>query len=87
MTSPLGDVLRSLSTVLAELADAADGGVLTPAPDEALNLAEVADLLDVSTELASQWVRAGEIPGRKIRGQWRFSRDAVLRSLTEGGGE
>lgn len=81
MSASLGDVLRSLSTVLGEMAEAADRGAFAAAPDEALSLSEVAALLDVSTELASVWARSGEIPGRKIGGQWRFSRDAVLASL------
>ena len=47
-------------------------------PVEVLSLAEVAALLQVDEEAARELAEAGELPGRRIGDQWRFSRSAVL---------
>ena len=57
----------------------------TPAdPGEVLTLAQLAELLQVEEEAASELADAGELPGRKVGGEWRFARSAILRWL---GGE
>ena len=54
----------------------------TPAAGgEVLTLPQLADLLQVDEEAARELADAGEIPGRRIGGEWRFARDAVLRWL------
>jgi excisionase family DNA binding protein len=51
---------------------------------EVLTLEQAAELLQVSPEAAAELADAGELPGRKIGDDWRFSRQAVLAWL--GGG-
>jgi excisionase family DNA binding protein len=54
----------------------------TPAaPTDVLTLEQVADLLQVEQEAAAELADGGELPGRRIGEEWRFSRDAVLRWL------
>jgi excisionase family DNA binding protein len=43
-----------------------------------LTLEELAELLRVPLERAAKQAQAGEIPGRRVGGEWRFSRTAVL---------
>ena len=50
-------------------------------PPEVLSPAEVADLLHVEEELVAELADKGELPGRKIGDEWRFSRTAVLEWL------
>src|SRR4051794_13475966 len=50
-------------------------------PSEVLSPAEVADLLQVEEELVGELADKGELPGRKIGDEWRFSRTAVLEWL------
>ena len=77
----LGDVLRQQSQILADMADAADEGMLNAPSDVVLNLRGVAQLLSMSEETVSRLASRGEIPGRKVGQQWRFSRRLVLDSL------
>lgn len=49
----------------------------TGAP-EVLTLAQVADLLEVAEEAVEALADGGQLPGRKIGSDWRFSRAAVL---------
>jgi excisionase family DNA binding protein len=54
----------------------------TPAPaPEVLTLAGLADLLQVDEAATRELAERGEVPGRKVGEEWRFSRDAVLRWL------
>ena|SRR5436309_11604 len=46
--------------------------------DAVLNLAEAADLLRVAENDVQSLAESGEIPGRQIGDQWRFSRQALL---------
>jgi excisionase family DNA binding protein len=55
------------------------------APPEVLTLAEVADLLQVPEAAVAELADAGELPGRRLGGEWRFSRAAVLAWLSAGG--
>ena len=51
------------------------------APAEVLTLAHLAELLQVEEEAARELADAGEIPGRRVGGEWRYARSAVLRWL------
>jgi excisionase family DNA binding protein len=53
-------------------------------PLEVLGTAEAADLLQVEPGVVESMAGAGELPGRQLAGEWRFSRTALLRWL---GGE
>lgn len=48
------------------------------APLEVLTLAQVADLLQVDESAAAELAESGELPGRRVGEEWRFSRAAVL---------
>lgn len=50
-----------------------------PAPEPpVLTLAQAAALLLVDEEAVAELAEAGELPGRRVGGEWRFARDAVL---------
>jgi excisionase family DNA binding protein len=51
------------------------------APADVLTLQGVADLLQAAPEDVAALAETGELPGRKVGGEWRFARDAVLRWL------
>ena len=44
---------------------------------DVLTLEETADYLRVSVEAAEELAVRGAIPGRRIRGEWRFLRSAI----------
>jgi excisionase family DNA binding protein len=48
---------------------------------EVLTAAEAAELLRTDEETVERMATAGELPGRKLRDEWRFTRAAVLRWL------
>ena len=48
-----------------------------PAP-EVLTLEGAAELLQLSADAVAELAAAGELPGRKVGDEWRFSRAAVL---------
>src|SRR4051812_25709900 len=50
-------------------------------PAEVLSPAEVADLLQVDEEVVTKLADEGDLPGRRIGDEWRFSRPAVLEWL------
>jgi excisionase family DNA binding protein len=52
--------------------------------EEVLTLAEVAALLCVAPEAVEQGIREGSLPGRRLGGEWRFARAAVLAWLGAG---
>ena len=53
-----------------------------PAPArEVLTLAGLAELLQLPEAELEALADAGELPGRRIAGEWRFAREAVLRWL------
>lgn len=52
-----------------------------PAPAEVLTLAEVSVLLQGTEVAVAELAEAGELPGRRVGGEWRFSRAAVLHWL------
>jgi excisionase family DNA binding protein len=51
------------------------------AEPEVLTLEQVASLLQVEASAVEELAAGGELPGRKIGEEWRFSRRAVLRWL------
>jgi excisionase family DNA binding protein len=54
-----------------------------PAP-EVLRVEQAAELLQVSAELVRELAERGELPGRLLAGEWRFSRAALLEWLAHG---
>jgi hypothetical protein len=56
-------------------------GVPTP-PGDVLTLAEAAAFLRVPEAGLRQDAEAGEVPGRRIAGEWRFGRAALLTWLS-----
>lgn len=55
-----------------------------PAP-EVLTAKQAAELLQIERELLVHLAEQGQLPGRELAGQWRFSREALLRWLAEPG--
>jgi len=51
---------------------------------EVLNVEETAELLRFAPYTIREKAKDGEIPGRKIGGEWRFSRRQLLEWLEEG---
>jgi excisionase family DNA binding protein len=49
--------------------------------DEVLTLEEAAELLRLPSKSVEAIAAAGELPGREIGGEWRFSRKSILRWL------
>jgi excisionase family DNA binding protein len=54
---------------------------------DVLTLAEAAELLRTDEQTVAQVAERGELPGRKLGGEWRFARSAVLRWLAGAGEE
>ena len=50
-------------------------------PADVLTAAEAAELLQAEDETVLALAEAGELPGRKVGGEWRFARAALLRWL------
>jgi excisionase family DNA binding protein len=61
-----------------------DLGARTPEPSDVLTLAELAELLRVTPARAAAHARAGDLPGRRVGREWRFSRAAVMAWLAAG---
>ena len=51
---------------------------LRPAATEVLALGEAAALLQTTEDAIAELAEDGSLPGRRVGGEWRFSRDAVL---------
>ncbi|MGB9598088.1 MAG: Clp protease N-terminal domain-containing protein [Candidatus Poribacteria bacterium] len=51
---------------------------------EVLNLKEASEFLDISEEEMEELLANEDIPARKINGKWRFSKDALIKWLSEG---
>lgn len=56
-------------------------GYVPPQQSEVLSLEEAAALLRVEPADIEEMAEAGELPGRKVGAQWRFSRTALLNWL------
>lgn len=60
------------------------------ADDEILTIREVAALLKIGDKTAYTMAQSGELPGFKVRGQWRFRRAEIDRWIDQqsrGGGD
>jgi excisionase family DNA binding protein len=55
-----------------------------PRTIEVLTLDELADLLRLPADALLALAQAGELPGRRVGGEWRFARSAVLQWLSAG---
>ena len=58
--------------------------------DEILTIREVAALLKIGEKTAYTMAQSGELPGFKVRGQWRFRRAEIDRWIDQqprGGGD
>src|SRR3954464_15489309 len=55
-------------------------------PADVLTIPQAAELLQVEEPAVLELAERGELPGRKVGGEWRFAREAVLRWLGAGGG-
>ena len=53
-------------------------------PPEVLNLEQAGELLQVEAGLVARLAEDGELPGRKLGDDWRFSRTALLTWLAAG---
>jgi excisionase family DNA binding protein len=51
-------------------------------PPEVMNLAQAAELLQLEEKVVLELAESGELPGRKLGDQWRFSRTAVIAWLS-----
>jgi excisionase family DNA binding protein len=51
-------------------------------PPEVLNPAQAADLLQLDQKLVLELAEAGQLPGRKLGPNWRFSRAALVAWLS-----
>jgi excisionase family DNA binding protein len=49
-----------------------------PTPPDVLTIAELAAWLQVDEPAVAELAESGELPGRRLGGEWRFARDAVL---------
>ena len=52
---------------------------------EVLTAAQAAELLQVDPSLVTSLAEEGALPGRKLGGEWRFAREALLRWLSAPG--
>jgi excisionase family DNA binding protein len=48
------------------------------APPDVLTTAQLAEWLQVDEPTIAELAEAGDLPGRKLGGEWRFAREAVL---------
>lgn len=53
-------------------------------PVVSLTTREAAELLGVSQQTVLRLARRGELPGRKVGWEWRFSQRALIRWLEQG---
>jgi excisionase family DNA binding protein len=84
---PLASTRR---VVVESMDDALTVGHHSFVPAEALDvltLAEAAELLRIDEQTVAKAADRGELPGRKLGGEWRFARSAVLRWLASAGEE
>ena len=54
------------------------------AQPDVLDAAQAAELLAVDEQAIVELAEAGELPGRRVAGEWRFARRAVLDWLAAG---
>jgi excisionase family DNA binding protein len=54
-----------------------------PPPPEVLTVAQLAEWLQVDEAAIAELAESGELPGRRLGGEWRFAREAVLDWLAQ----
>ena len=76
---------RQVVSQLVQRQLGSDGGGLTvgrlelrPADAEVLTLEQAAALLQTTDDAVRELASEGELPGREVGGEWRFSRAAIL---------
>ncbi len=47
-------------------------------PPDVLTVRQLAEWLQVDEQAIAELAEASELPGRRLAGEWRFARDAVL---------
>ena len=52
--------------------------------DEILTASHVASLLQIHPRTVYKLVKQGSIPGRKFGGGWRFSKEEILKMISNG---
>jgi excisionase family DNA binding protein len=73
------DTLRRVTVETVEDGLAVGHAAFRPfAPPDVLTVAELAAWLQVDEQAVLQLAEQGELPGRKLAGEWRFAREAVL---------
>jgi excisionase family DNA binding protein len=53
--------------------------------EQILTASQVAEMLQVHLRTVYKLARRGLIPGRKFGGGWRFSRDEIMKMISNGG--
>ena len=51
-------------------------------PPEVMNIAQAAQLLQLDDKVVRELAEAGQLPGRKLGNEWRFSRAAIIAWLS-----
>ena len=73
------DTLRRVTVETVEDGLAVGHAAFRPfAPPDVLTVAELAAWLQVDDQTVAELAEQGELPGRKLAGEWRFAREAVL---------
>jgi excisionase family DNA binding protein len=78
--------VRRYANTSRATASSSDGPLCARVAAEVLTLEEAAAFLRVEAIAVEESARRGELPGRRLGGEWRFSRDALLAWL-EGSSE
>jgi excisionase family DNA binding protein len=73
-----------IAGLLARYPESGEVGRYSFHASEVLTLEQLAELLQLDVEMARGLAETGELPGRKLGDEWRFSREAVLAWLGEG---
>ena len=62
-------------------------GTDSPAVQEVMGISEVAEFLRMNKATTYKLAKAGQIPGRRIGGVWRFNRVELIEWLKGDGGD
>ena len=78
------DTLRRVTIETVEDGLAVGHAAFRPfSPPDVLTVAELAGWLQVDEQAVAELAEKGELPGRRLAGEWRFARDAVLDWLAQ----
>jgi excisionase family DNA binding protein len=75
---PMEDQRRVVVELGSDALTVGHASVRPAEPPEVLSLAQLSELVQVAEDDLAAMAEAGELPGRRIGGEWRFSRSAVL---------